>query len=300
MYLLFVVSRNEGALLRQNLEHHFAWGFDHALVADNESTDETPEVLMGFAGAVTHLRLARFADRYVALGALLSRAEARLGEARWVAVSDTDEFWWAPIAGVGTLLASVPPAVLALNAGQKLFLPTDADATSGPIMCRRRHRTAREDSPLHTSHVRGKSFYRAAWLRGHTLDDNHRSPSIVPASWRRTGAPLVHHYMVDGEDGFVRKVQDYPRHYPALAARPPGEPGSAAVQTAAVGFRGFKRAWWELFQAGGEAALRAYYRDTYRLDARALQRYLASGDLVEDRAFAEHTASRLGLGARAP
>lgn len=298
MDLLFVVTRNEAELLQQNLEHHLAWGFDHVLVADNESTDATPEVLLAFGDAVTQLRLARFAARYVALQTLLARAEARLGEARWVAVSDTDEFWWAPIASVAELLLSVPDEALALNSGQKLFLPTDDDASFGPVMCRRSYRTTRNGSPLHTSHVRGKSIYRAAWLRVNTLDDNHRSPSIAPASWRRTRTPLVHHYMVDDEDDFVRKVLDYPRHYPALAASLARRRALSDDGAGAIDFRGFKRTWWDLFLTGGEAALRAYYRSTYRLDAPSLERHLASGDLVEDRAFAEYTAARLAGGAR--
>lgn len=299
MNLLFVVTRNEADLLRQNLEHHLAWGFDHALVADNESDDATSEVLLSFGDAITHLRLASFHARHVALGTLLARAEARLGEARWVAVSDTDEFWWAPLPGIGALLASVPPEALALNTGQKLFLPTDADAATGPVMCRRRYRTARDASPLHTSYVRGKSIYRAAWLRSHTLDDNHRSRSIAPASWRRTGTPLVHHYMVDGEEAFVRKVLDYPRHYPALGESLAQRRPLADDEAASIGFRGFKRTWWDLYLAGGDAALRAHFRSTYRLDPPALERYLASGDLVEDRAFADYTAARLAPGTRA-
>ena len=116
MNLLFVVTRNEADLLRQNLEHHLAWGFDHALVADNESDDATPEVLLSFGDAITHLRLASFHARHVALGTLLARAEARLGEARWVAVSDTDEFWWAPLPGVGALARRNFPVLAGLGA----------------------------------------------------------------------------------------------------------------------------------------------------------------------------------------
>lgn len=298
MNLLFIVTRNEGELLRWNLAHHLAWGFDHALVADNESTDATRDVLREFGDAVTHATVASPNERYVALAALLDRAESRHGEARWIAVSDTDEFWWAPTAGIGTVLDRLPADALALNAGQKLFLPTVADGADGPVMCRRRYRTGRDDSPLHTSYVRGKSIYRAGWLRGRVLDDNHRSPGIAAPSWRRSGVPLVHHYMIDGEDAFVRKVLDLGRHFPplleSLRQRRPLDDDEAA----ALGFRGFKRTWWDLYATAGEDALRRHYRASYLIDEPALRAYLASGDLVEDRAFADYTAARLA--GRAP
>lgn len=297
MRLLFIVTRNEGELLRWNLAHHLSWGFDHALVADNESTDATRDVLREFGAAVTHTTVASPNERYVALAALLDRAEARHGEAQWIAVSDTDEFWWAPVAGIGSVLGSLPAEALALNAGQKLFLPTAADAPAGPIMCRRRYRSSRDDSPLHTSYVRGKSIYRAGWLRGRILDDNHRSSSIAPASWRRSGVPLVHHYMIEGEDAFVRKVLDYERHYPPLVAVARARRPLTDQEAAAIGFRGFKRSWWDIYATGGEEALRRHYSEVYVLDEAAIRANLASGDLVLDRAFADYSAARLAAGA---
>ena len=42
-------------------------------------------------------------------------------------------------------------------------------------MARRRYRT-RNEGPLHTSYVAGKSFYRAAWLR--SIDDEHLSRNV--------------------------------------------------------------------------------------------------------------------------
>lgn len=293
MNLIFIVTRNEADLLRQNLAHHLAWGFDGALVADNESDDATRDVLDEFGDAVTHASVASPNDRYVALAALLDRVEARHGAARWIAVSDTDEFWWAPVAGIGAVLASLPSDALALNAGQKLFLPTVADGIEGPVMCRRRYRTGRDDSPLHTSYVRGKSIYRASWLRGRVLDDNHRTPSIAPLSWRRAATPLVHHYMIDGEDAFVRKVEDLGRHFPPLLESLDQRRPLRDDEAAALGFRGFKRDWWDRYATAGPDALRRHYRDTYLIGEAALRAWLASGDLVEDRAFADYTAARL-------
>ena len=94
MNVLFVVTRDEAELLRLNLAHHLAWGFDHVAIADNESTDATREVLNSFGDAVTAETIADPNDRFAALRRLVHRIEARHGQAQWVAVSDTDEFWW--------------------------------------------------------------------------------------------------------------------------------------------------------------------------------------------------------------
>jgi hypothetical protein len=47
-------------------------------------------------------------ERFSALTTLLGRIEERHGLADWVAVSDTDEFWWTPDTDLRGLLAGVP------------------------------------------------------------------------------------------------------------------------------------------------------------------------------------------------
>lgn len=287
MNVLYVVTRNEADLLRFNLAHHLSCGFDHALVADNQSTDATQDVLDAFGGAVTRTQIASPNDRFAALVALLARAESRHGPAQWVAVSDTDEFWWGPDLELGAVLRSVPGNILGVNAQQKLFLPTAADPRDGPIMCRRLYRTTRMDSPLHTSYVRGKSIYRAAWIRRALLNDAHRSPAIPAPAWMDLGAHFVHHYMIEDEDAFVEKVRTLARWNPALAPladerRPLRDDEAARYQ-----FRGFKLDWWNLYATRGEDGLREHYRSTYLVSERALREHLSNGDLLLDRAFAD-------------
>ncbi len=299
MNLLFIVTRNEASLLRLNLAHHLAWGFDHALVADNESTDGTREVLDGFGDAVTRASVASPNDRFAALVALLARAEERHGPARWVAVSDTDEFWWGPGVDLNSTLRSIPGNILGVNAQQKLFLPTVADPRDGPIMCRRLHRTTRNDIPLHTSYVRGKSIYRAEWIRRALLSHAHRSPAIPPAAWLDLGAHFVHHYMIESEDAFVEKVRSFLGWEPWLQSLLDERRAMRDDEAEHFRFRGFKREWWDLYATRGEEGLRDYYRSFYVLSEPMLREHLASGDLVLDRSFADYLHSRWSIPAPA-
>src|SRR5262249_23141123 len=106
--ILFLTTRNEAELLRLNLAHHLKWGFDHVAVADNESTDGTQDVLGEFGDVVTSMRIGDPYERYRALAELLTKIEERHGAVDWVAVSDTDEFWWTPDWELGQLLSRVP------------------------------------------------------------------------------------------------------------------------------------------------------------------------------------------------
>ena len=295
MNILFVVTRNEAELLRLNLAHHFAWGFDQVAVADNESTDGTGEVLRSFGDAVTVETIADPNERFAALGRLLARIEARHGLAQWVAISDTDEFWWQPGTGLAGLLASVPAKALGLNTGQKLFLPTALDPATGPCYLRHTWRTTGPASPLHTSYRRGKSMYRASWVRTHEISSPHWCQAVPSAPWR-PARPLVHHYMINDEDGFVQKVLALQRWSPDVGKTPlADEPVDQDAHDAAElrrRFRDFKVEWWRVYTSGGEAALREYYRTKYVVSAAAIPGHVLRGELAHDVAFAEYMRGR--------
>ena len=293
MNLLYVVTRDEGEMLRLNLTHHLAWGFDHALVADDHSTDDTRDVLQAFGDAVTTMTVDGPNQRFAALSELVARVEARHGAAAWVAVSDTDELWWGADADLRARLAGQPPEVHALNLPQKLFLPTAADPPDGPLPVRRHYRTARNDSPLHTSYVRGKSIYRAQWLRDHLLEDAHRSARIAAPHWGTVDGLHVHHYMIADEDAFVAKGRSLMRWNPSLRTLLDERRAMRDDEAARYKFRGFKRVWWDVYATRGEAGLRDYYRERYVISRDALARHLAEGELVAARAFADYARARM-------
>ena len=290
MILLFVVTRDEAELLRLNLAHHLGWGFDHVAVADNDSTDATQDVLREFGDAVTAVRIGDPNDRFLALSRLLSEIEERRGAADWVAVSDTDEFWWTPDSDLPRLLSQMPAPLVAVNSDQKLFLPTELDPVAGPVYCRRSFRSSGANSPLHTSYVAGKSLYRAAWVRSHGVSGAHWSGDI-PHALSRLKRPLVHHYMVDGEESFVAKVKAIDRWSPQV--RNQLEVGTAGQAEQPFRFRDFKKAWWRIYEDAGESGLRDYYRSEYVISAGSLPTRLQHGEIVEDAEFAQFKRSGL-------
>ena len=298
MLVLFVLTRNEAGLLRLNLAHHLGWGFDHVAIADNESTDATQDVLRQFGDAVTATRIGDPNERFSALSRLLTKIEERYGAADWVAVSDTDEFWWTPDSDLPRLLSRVPDSVIAINSDQKLFLPTELDPAVGPVYCRRTFRTSGADSPLHTSYIFGKSLYRAKWVRSHGVSNAHWSEDI-PHALCRLNQMLVHHYMIDDEDSFVDKVKALERWSPQV--RDQSEAGTAWDEPSPskerpVRFRAFKTAWWRLYQTAGEDGLRDYYRREYVVSSSRLATCLRRGELVEDTAFARFKRSNADEG----
>jgi len=286
MIVLLLTTKNEADVLRQNLEHHLAYGVDHVCVADNESDDDTQDVLREFGSHVSTEVFHDFAVRQDVRTRMLDAVRARHGVA-WAGVSDTDEFHWFPGTTLREVLAAVPADVPALTCHQKLFLPSEVDAETGPVHQRQRHRTTGPDSPLHTSYREGKTFYRSAWLR--RVDHEHRSPKLPPPEVSPP-VPSVHHYMIRDEDQFVMKVLRLTawrerkglrsRLWYHKARRLFGIPLPPYVA-------GFKAEWWQVYRDGGEAGLRRYYRDTYRLQARDLPRLVAEGALVRDDAFAD-------------
>lgn len=283
MVVLFVATRNEAEMLRQNLAHHLGWGFDHVAIADNESTDATRDVLREFDDAVTVATFRDPAERFAALPGLLARIEERYGAADWVAVSDTDEFWWTPEADLRSTLARIPDRLVAVNSDQKLFLNTQLDAVTGPVYCRRTFRTTSTHSPLHTSYQKGKSLYRGAWLREYPVLNPHWSRNVPHSVWRFE-RPLVHHYMIDGEDSFVQKVTVMEHKWnPQVRGLP--------ERSEPIPVSAFKMAWWRVFEVKGEGGLRDYYREEYVVSASSLPIHIGRGELVEDTEFADFKRS---------
>jgi len=296
MIVLLLTSKNEADLLRLNIEHHLRWGVDHVCVADNASSDETPQVVRSYGDAVSTIVFADFGERQRVRTEMLRRMRERHVRADWAGVSDTDEFWWAPGMGARELLAAVPRDVPAATFDQKLFLPTEVDSPSGSACERMVHRAGGRSSPLFTSYSGGKTFYRGAALSRVTHE--HRNPDLGSPEWRHA-VPAVHHYMVQGEDHFVAKVRRFPawrprgrpapvRWYAALlaaAAAPPAPALKSAV----------KQEWWRVWETGGEAALREHYRSRVRVRREDIDGHLASGALVRDTSFAEHCAAGDGF-----
>jgi hypothetical protein len=100
----------------------------------------------------------------------------------------------------------------------------------------------------------------------------------VPHPRRRFERPLVHHYIIDGEDSFVKKVKRLKELWPRIG-----------VERTNLG--DFKLAWWRLNQEQGEVGLREFYRSAYLVKAEEILGYLENGALVADSSFADFKQS---------
>jgi glycosyl transferase family 2 len=300
--VLLLVTQNESALLRWNLQHHLAWGVDHVAVADNASTDDTADVVREFGDAASYERFPDFHDRQTVRTAMLDAIRSRR-PVDWAGVADTDEFFWSPEGDLASLLADAPAETVAVNFDMKLFLPTALDRTGVPVFMGREHRSASADSPLHTSYSVGKTFYRSSWLT--TVTDEHWAPEVPhpvvradTLAGRTEPGTAVHHYMVQDEEQFVQKVTRLiawaqppsgllaRRRWRALPPRERDLPRWTAP---------FKKEWWSVYQQGGEAAVRDYYRNVYTLSAARVAETIEQGQLVDDPAFATWARARYGV-----
>lgn len=89
--------RDEADIITAVLDHLFAQGVDHVIVADNGSADATPRLLAEYAAADPRLHLAYDAEPAYFQAekmSLLVHAAWRAG-ADWIVPFDADEFWFA-------------------------------------------------------------------------------------------------------------------------------------------------------------------------------------------------------------
>jgi hypothetical protein len=289
--VLLLVTQNEADLLRWNLRHHLAWGVDHVAVADNNSTDDTEAVVRELGDAASYQRFDDFHDRQLVRTAMLDDLRAR-HPVEWAGVADTDEFFWTPGTDMRGLLATAPDDAVAVNFDMKLFLPTALDHIGLPVFMSREHRSASSDSELHTSYSVGKTFYRSSWLTNVT--DEHSDPRIPHPVVRidSLGAhpdAAVHHYMVQDEEQFVQKVTrliSWAQPPEGRIARARWKARPDRQKDLPTWTAPFKKRWWRVYQDGGEAAVREYYRTVYTLSAERVRETTAAGLLVTDPGFA--------------
>lgn len=298
LIVLLLVTRNEAGILRLNLAHHLAWGIDHIGVCDNNSDDHTQEVIRSFGDRVSSLMFDDFSNRQHYRMRCLDQITTTMGRRPdWIGVSDTDEFFWAPGTGAHRILQSVPPDVVAATSEQKLFVPTEVDPAAGVVYSRLLYRAATVDSPFHRSYREGKSFYRGAWLK--QISSEHRCHEVPHPEWNFPEA-LVHHYMITDADHFVDKVRRLSAWRRDFRIR-----GSKAFEQLFRAIMGrdqapfvadFKQNWWRILEHEGEAGLRAYYNQHFRVSKAALGAALQAGELVLDREFADYKSQTLAAG----
>ena len=102
--------------------------------------------------------------------------------------------------------------------------------------------------------------------------------------------------MINDEESFVQKVLALQRWSPEVGkTRVADDPAGQDAHDAAElrrRFRDFKVEWWRVYSAGGEEAVRQYFRTKYMIPASAVPGHVARGELVQDTEFADYMRGR--------
>jgi len=102
-----MLVRNEGDIIRSTVEHCFAQGFDHLVVYDNRSLDDTLHILESFGDRITVLNDSEPGYYQSKKMTELAHLAGRMG-ADWIVPVDADEFWYSPHGTVKEVLERSP------------------------------------------------------------------------------------------------------------------------------------------------------------------------------------------------
>lgn len=123
-----ICTRNEGDLLKQNIEFHKKAGVDFFLITDNASTDNTKEIILEFQSQ----GIAEYFNDDIGVHEQKENMERmamvayKKYRADWIILSDTDEFWF-PVNGFKKLLNFLPSDINVLKVARYQHFPTIRD-----------------------------------------------------------------------------------------------------------------------------------------------------------------------------
>ncbi|PIS42778.1 MAG: hypothetical protein COT24_01745 [Candidatus Kerfeldbacteria bacterium CG08_land_8_20_14_0_20_40_16] len=277
-----IFTRNEGELLRQNIDFHYKQGVDFFLITDSSSEDNTREVMQGYE----NMGIAEcFYDNGVFLQKEQMDAMAKIAFKKhnpdWIIVSDTDEFW-SHRNGLKRFLEQVPYDVNVLKICRYQYFPTANDNVNENVIY---HRMRYREN--------GK------WIGFNTgIGENEHSLARAKVAFRpinenidiMAGNHTVHFpnrvtRKVSKEECIVREFSF--RNYEQFKAK---VKRAATVFEKNVLYRSHKdygthwRTYLEEYQKG---RLQEFYKNYIFFNEERLQKALAEGALVKDESLAE-------------
>lgn len=105
--------KNEADIIRPVIEHLFAQGLEGVLVADNLSTDETPDILRDLASSYPlYVAYDREEAHFQGAKMTLLAGWARRAGAAWIVPFDADELWFASEGTVSEFLRATMAEVV--------------------------------------------------------------------------------------------------------------------------------------------------------------------------------------------
>lgn len=123
--IMTLLIRNEEDIIRENILYHLNQGVDFIIAMDNNSTDDTIEILRGFESKGLLQLIHQKEDNYAQCQWVteMARNAYRQYQADWVINSDADEFWWPVQGDLKTTLSNVHDDVAVLEITRFDFIP---------------------------------------------------------------------------------------------------------------------------------------------------------------------------------
>jgi len=204
-----VLARDEADVIDSQIAFHLNAGADFVVATDNNSRDETTEILEGYArdGVLHLIREPAEGLRQGEWVTRMARLAATEFAADWVINSDADEFWWPRGGSLKEVLGAVPEQYGIVQAFWRSFVPRpDDDSPFAERMTARLSQRAPINDPT--------SFYRPVVKVAHRADPhvnvargNHAlgDSGFVPLT---TWNPIeVLHFPLRSRAQWARKVE---------------------------------------------------------------------------------------------
>jgi hypothetical protein len=255
-----LLIRDEGDILRENIEYHLAQGVDFIVATNHLSVDDSREILAEYDRAGV-LHLIDENEAAFLQGAWVTRM-ARLAEDRfqadWIINNDADEFWMPVEGTLKEWLVDQSESVHCIKVRRSNFIPT-ADETA-PFYERMVIRETASVNPL-GKRLPSKVCHRAM-PEIVVADGNHSVIGLRNAEVKRTDAVEIMHFPLRRWAQFERKIK-------CGGALVRGTPGPSAST------------WRDLYRLHEAGRLRDYY-DAQIQSQSAIAEGLASGSLRRD------------------
>lgn len=221
------IVRNEGPYLAEWLEYHHLVGVEKFYIYDNQSTDNTAEILRPYvrAGWVEYIYFPGDKQQLAAYRDVLTRCNT---SCRWLAVMDLDEFL-VPVQEhtLADFLRRVTrdsPHIHQILVTWKFFGSAGLQNKPKGLVIENFQRCAPDDYVgrctkyiINPRAVYGVEVHNCkVW--GHTIDENgsKRIADGKPTSYRRI---RMHHYAVKSREEFVRKASRGDAYFGAARIR---------------------------------------------------------------------------------
>jgi hypothetical protein len=272
--------RDEAELLEAHLRYHLNRGVDFAIVMDNDSSDETPDILERFArdGVVHVLHEPGGNWDQQAWLTRMARLAAEMG-ADWVINSDADEFWWPRRGDLRDVLSIVPEHYGAIVCPRVNFIPRpqeDDPFWRRMVVLDPRSLKPGRRGPKLLKPIRPKLAHRArrdaiVLPGGHDLN----GPGLEPVpGWQPI---VIFHYPIRSFEQYERKVI---------------RDGAALERGSPIGYKTGE----ERYQLYKQGRLRDDY-ESRLLDAATVDAGIRDGTLVVDRRLERFMTRNVGAAA---